>query len=283
MTQKDKLRWNYKDSLRDMTSKYNQTIDIIGNISQNDSIVSPNSGFSEVQEWEDGNPDNENREGYFVSLYKTNEGIRLRKATSTSFIRGVSVSTPAFSSGEFSTMRDESGNLLPRFTHVVFAGIVSVIDDGTCVEGGYCLSGDEGIAVSTENPYGYKVVSRIDETHIYILVSPQTYEFTKLYENFNKCAPKVYIQDEEPTADKWIWIKPVKVISEEPDNPDEPEEPDNPEEPEDTSDIEPLLLTEDIENAEFLMESEEVRRGVLNIVDSESELSETNYMIEYLE
>ena len=274
MTQKDKLKWQNKNSLREMTSKYNQAIDLLGNVVQDGTIISEHSGFSEVQEWEDGNSSNENRIGYFVSLYKTNEGIRLRKATSESFIRGVTVSSPAFSSGEFSTMRDDSGVLLPQFTHVVFAGIVPVIDNGSCTEGGYCLSGDDGTAVPTENPYGYKVVSRIDSEHIYILVSPQTYELSRLRD---ECAPKVFIQEEQPVGDQWIWIKPVSTSTQ----PD-PEEP-QPEEPDDTVKVASLNLTSNAENSDFVLESEGTYSGVLNIVDSESELSDGNFVVEYSE
>ena len=285
MTQKDKLKWSYKDSLRDMTSKYNQTVDLLGNFSDDQTISSQLSGFSELQEWEDENPDGENRVGYFVSLYKTDEGIRLRKATSESFIRGVTVSSPAFSSGVFSTMKDESGALLPRFTHVVFAGMVPVIDNGTCTEGGYCLSGEDGTAVPTDNPYGYKVVSRIDSERIFILVSPQAFDLAKLR---NETAPQVLIQDEQPVGDRWIWIKPVGTITvkPDPDEPEEPEEPD-PDEPGDEPSGEPVLsnflLTNDVENSEFLLESEGLTSGVLNMVDSEYELSDENFMVEFLD
>ena len=275
MTQKDKLKWKSKNSLREMTSKYNQAIDLLGNIVQDGTITSEHSGFSEVQEWEDGNPDNENRIGYFVSLYKTDKGIRLRKATKNSFIRGVTVASPAFSCNEFSIMRDDSGMLLSQFTHVVFAGMVPVIDNGSCTEGGYCLAGDDGTAVPTDNPYGYKVVSRIDSEHVYILVSPQTYELARLRD---ECAPKVFIQEEQPDGDQWIWIKPVNIIEQEPD-------PDNPgtEEPDNTTKVASFTLTSNTEDSDYLLESEGIDSGILNVVDSESELSNSNYIIEISE
>ena len=273
MTQKDKLKWKNKNSLREMTSKYNQAIDLLGNTVQNGTVVSEHSGFSEVQEWEDGNSSKEDRIGYFVSLYKTDKGIRLRKATSNSFIRGVTVASPAFSCNEFSIMRDDSGMLLPQFTHVVFAGIVPVIDNGSCTEGGYCLAGDDGTAVPTDNPYGYKVVSRIDSEHIYILVSPQTYELARLRD---ECSPKVFIQEEQPDGDQWIWIKPVSIIEQEPEDP-------GTEEPDDTTKVASFSLTNDVENSNYILESEGIASGVLNIVDSESELSNSNYIVEISE
>ena len=46
-------------------------------------------------------------------------------------------------------------------------GQIVVIDDGTCTVNGYCTVGNDGKATAAET--GYRVLKRIDETHIKIL------------------------------------------------------------------------------------------------------------------
>lgn len=47
-------------------------------------------------------------------------------------------------------------------------GQVVVVDDGTCFAGGYCKPSHDGIGTAADN--GYRVMKRIDETHIKVLV-----------------------------------------------------------------------------------------------------------------
>ena len=47
-------------------------------------------------------------------------------------------------------------------------GQVVVVDDGTCTVGGFCNAGVDGIGTAAEN--GYKVMKRIDNTHVKVLV-----------------------------------------------------------------------------------------------------------------
>lgn len=47
-------------------------------------------------------------------------------------------------------------------------GKLIVIDDGTCQENGYCYASENGIATASET--GYRVLKRIDESHVKILV-----------------------------------------------------------------------------------------------------------------
>ena len=56
----------------------------------------------------------------------------------------------------------------PEWTAVGFVGKLVVVDDGSCVVGGRCASGAEGIG--TKSATGWKVLSRIDENHIKVLV-----------------------------------------------------------------------------------------------------------------
>lgn len=56
----------------------------------------------------------------------------------------------------------------PEWATVGFVGKLVAIDDGTCVPGGRCSAGNNGIATSSKE--GWKVLSRLDETHIKVFV-----------------------------------------------------------------------------------------------------------------
>ncbi len=49
-------------------------------------------------------------------------------------------------------------------------GQLVVTDDGTCQPGGYCLPGADGIATSTEDQRGCRVMERKDATHVLVYV-----------------------------------------------------------------------------------------------------------------
>ena len=55
-----------------------------------------------------------------------------------------------------------------EWSPVGFHGQLVVLDDGTCEVNGYCKSGNEGIA--TKSDIGYRVMRRLDDTHVKILV-----------------------------------------------------------------------------------------------------------------
>ena len=48
-------------------------------------------------------------------------------------------------------------------------GKLIVIDDGTCKVNGYCKVADNGIATKSDDKSGYRVMARLDDTHIKIL------------------------------------------------------------------------------------------------------------------
>ena len=48
-------------------------------------------------------------------------------------------------------------------------GKLIVIDDGTCEVNGYCKVADNGIATKSDDKSGYRVMTRLDDTHIKIL------------------------------------------------------------------------------------------------------------------
>ena len=144
----------------------------LGIESTDGTVTSGNVDYAEVGEWADGNTNSEDRIGYFVCIDLDNPGIIMKKATSADDVRGVTVAAPAFSGGASSDKFNSSGNLLPKYNYVAVMGIVSVIDDGTCVVGGRCMPNASSIATAVKGDYGYQVMERVDETHVLIAVEP---------------------------------------------------------------------------------------------------------------
>lgn len=135
-------------------------------------ISSTNVAYAEVGEWADNNTYDEDRIGYFVSIDTSSSGTTMVKSTSISDVRGVTVSTPAFSGNYSRDKFDSEGKLLKQYDYVSVIGIVSVIDDGTCVVNERCMPNDEGIATPSTNNLGYQVIDRIDDNHILIALEP---------------------------------------------------------------------------------------------------------------
>ena len=135
-------------------------------------IVSHHVDFAEVAEWADGNPNNEDRTGYFVCANVPMNGIVMKKATSTDDVKGVTTLYPAFAGNYSSDKVDSNGNLLPRYSYVAVLGFVPVIDNGTCTVGGRCMPDDNGCAIPSSNSMGYQVVNRIDENRVLIIIDP---------------------------------------------------------------------------------------------------------------
>lgn len=158
--------------------------------------------FAEMFEWLDGNADNEDRRGLFVTL----DGEKIRLANSDDdYILGVVSATPTVigdtASEEWHSKykTDVFGNRLTETVNVeettetrfilnddynsskeyksreerkewVAIGLIGklvVTDDGTCEVNSYCKAGSNGIATKSET--GYRVLKRIDKNHIRIL------------------------------------------------------------------------------------------------------------------
>ena len=135
-------------------------------------VVSQNADFAEVAEWADGNPNNEDRTGYFVCANVPVNGIIMRKATSIDDVKGVSILAPAFAGNYTKDKTDSNGNLLPKYSYVAIIGFVPVIDNGTCEVGGRCMPDDNGCAIPSSNSMGYQVVNRIDANRVLIIIEP---------------------------------------------------------------------------------------------------------------
>lgn len=146
--------------------------DIGAAAASNGTVLSQNADYAEVGQWADGNPNSENRIGYFVAIDDTQAGTTIIKATSTKDVRGVVVTAPAFSGNCSADKFDSNGNLLKQYAYVAVMGLVSVIDNGTCTINERCMPNDSGTAVPSTNNLGYQVIDRIDDTHILIAVEP---------------------------------------------------------------------------------------------------------------
>lgn len=150
--------------------------------------------YAEFFEWQDGNPDGEDRRGIFVTL----DGEKIRPCVAGEYILGVVSSNPSvcgdsaseswhgmyetnifgdiiYDNGEpkISPQYDPSKTYVPRekrpeWTAVGMLGKLVVTDDGTCEPNGCCAPSQNGIATAAET--GYRVLSRIDDTHIKILM-----------------------------------------------------------------------------------------------------------------
>lgn len=136
-------------------------------------VISPNADYAEVGEWYDGNPDDEDRLGYFVTIAEVGDNtIKIRKATSEDDVRGVSVYNPAFSGNASKDKYGTDGELLPQYNYIGVMGIVKTIDNGRCTVGGRCMPDDDGTAIPSTNNMGYAVLERVDERHVLIAVEP---------------------------------------------------------------------------------------------------------------
>lgn len=141
-------------------------------VTANGTVTSQNADIAEVGEWADGNPDNEDRIGYFVAIDDTTAGTTMIKATANADVRGVTVLSPAFSGNCSADKYNEDKTLKQQYEYVATMGLVSVIDNGTCTINERCMPDDNGCAVPSSNNMGYQVIDRIDDTHILIALEP---------------------------------------------------------------------------------------------------------------
>ena len=155
-------------------------------VTKDGTVVSQNADFAEVAEWADGNPNNEDRTGYFVCANVPLDGIVMKKAKSTDDVKGVTIQAPAFAGNYSKDKLDSNGNLLPKYSYVAIIGFVPVIDNGTCTVGGRCMPDDNGCAVPSSNSMGYQAVNRIDENRVLIIIEPNGDMVQRIKTKINK-------------------------------------------------------------------------------------------------
>ena len=172
--------------------------------------------YAEYFEWFDGNPNNEDRRGHFVTL----EGGKIRYATANDdYILGVVSADPSVAGDihsedwhnrylkdvfgskivevvEVEETTNEDGEIIPAHTErrwvlnpdynpdveyvsreerpewaaIGIVGKLVVVDDGTCQVNGYCHPNANGIATAAQEKTNYRVMERLDDTHIRIFI-----------------------------------------------------------------------------------------------------------------
>lgn len=167
------------------------------------SYASSGADYAEYFEWEDGNPDGEDRRGLLVTY---GNGEKIRIASPGDDILGIvsgnaSVIGDAYEDqwqGQYlcdiygsliqKEQEDEEGNLVtnwelnpeydstqtyiprsqrPEWAPIGMLGKLVVRDDGTCTVNGYCTVGAGGIA--TKSDTGWRVIARADDNHVKIV------------------------------------------------------------------------------------------------------------------
>lgn len=160
-------------------------------------FASSGADYAELFEWADGNPEKEDRRGLFVTL----DGEKIRLATvDDEYILGAISGAPTVigdaatedwhgkykrdvfgarivKDGSYQLSetfdKEHEGNYInrlerPEWGIVGLTGKLVVVDNGTCKVNGYCSPTAGGIATASEK--GYRVMSRVDDTHIRVLV-----------------------------------------------------------------------------------------------------------------
>ena len=170
-------------------------VDYAGNVYGLSSFKGTGADYAEYFEWLDGNTDSIDRRGMFVTL----DGEKIRIANDTDdYILGVVSALPSICGDTQSEvwqgmylkdvygayLIDDDGNMIlnpeyddkneyisrehrKEWSAVGMLGKLVVRDDGTCQVNEYCEVSKNGVATSSET--GYRVLSRIDETHVKIL------------------------------------------------------------------------------------------------------------------
>lgn len=170
-------------------------VDFSGNVYAGGAYKTIGADYAEYFEWLDGNVDNQDRIGLFVTL----DGDKIKLANKDDYILGVISANPSIvgNSAELDwhdkyktdvygrLIYDESHNpivsknyndtleYVPRgarkeYSKVGLLGQLVVQDDGTCEINGYCMASVNGVATKSDS--GYRVIKRIDETHIKIIL-----------------------------------------------------------------------------------------------------------------
>ena len=178
-----------------LTQNSAMQVDFSGNVYAGGAYKTIGADYAEYFEWLDGNVDNQDRIGLFVTL----DGDKIKLATKDDYILGVISANPSIvgNSAELDwhdkyktdvygrLIYDESHNpivsenyndtleYVPRgarkeYSKVGLLGQLVVQDDGTCKVNGYCTASANGVATKSDS--GYRVIKRIDETHIKIIL-----------------------------------------------------------------------------------------------------------------
>ena len=154
-------------------------------ISINGTTISSIPGFGEVAMWEDGNPNKETRYGYFVNVTYGDDGLTIKKATSVNDVYGVVIDRLGFAANCPDDRLASTGYLKTDYGFICCSGFATVIDNGRCTVGGMCVPNSDGTAIPTTNTVGFKVLDRVDSTHILIFTEPSMGTINYFQDNIN--------------------------------------------------------------------------------------------------
>ena len=170
-------------------------------------VASPNADFAEVAMWNDGNPNNEDRIGYFVCFDVPTSGIIMRKANADDDAKGVTVANPSFAGNCTKDKFDENGKLLPQYEYVGVIGLIPVYDNGQCIVGGRCIPADGGLAAPSPNDKGYQVVERYSDDMVLISVEPNGDAIYRVQEQLNKMPQEILLKVKADLPNKEIYFE----------------------------------------------------------------------------
>lgn len=161
-------------------------------ISINGTTISSMPGFGEVAVWEDGNPNKETRYGYFVNVTYGDNGLTIKKATSVNDVYGVVVDRLGFAANCPADRLDSTGYLKTDYGFICCSGFATVIDNGRCTVGSMCVPNSDGTAIPTTNTVGFKVLDRVDSTHILIFTEPSMGTINYFQDNINTINTNIF-------------------------------------------------------------------------------------------
>ena len=172
-----------------------------GNVYSQGSYNTGGADYAEYFEWQDGNPQGEDRVGRFVKLSSIDtDKIEFATGSPDERVLGVVSASPTIAGNSYSDqwhgmyLTDDFGRLLldeennfiinseydseleyvgreerPEWSAVGFMGRVRVQDDGSCVPGGLCKPSANGVATTSESN-GYVVLKRITSSVVEVLL-----------------------------------------------------------------------------------------------------------------
>lgn len=149
-------------------------------------VYSNSNGLGEYRKWHDGNPNGEDRSGYFVAIVPGTDEIEI--CDSTHDVYGISVSYSGFIGNQNSLY--QKGNALAHnrsndasYAIVGIVGAMRVRTDGKAINGDYVVPNAYGEATLSDNKYGYKVLSQgsyPSYNFVTVAITPQSDALSRL-------------------------------------------------------------------------------------------------------
>lgn len=150
----------------------------------NGTTVSENYGVADIMKWIDGNPNEENRVGYFVNISCNKNGeMVIKKATSVNDVHGVTIDGAGFASGYDTEKFNNRGYLTTEYAYVASFGFAKVIDNGKCAGAARCGPSANGTAVPSI--VGYPVIGRVDDNTILVFIDSGINQINTMNTNIN--------------------------------------------------------------------------------------------------